>query len=258
MKILIIEDEIGAARRLSRILAEVLPQAQIVDIISSVEQALAFLKKENGALDLIMMDIHLSDGSAFDILEKVPITCPIIFTTAYDEYAMEAFKHNSIDYLLKPIKKESLEHAYEKLQRFQLPQSNQLDYQKLAKNILHAQDAHIKRFVIKYGGKIKTVEIAEVAYCYIQSKVTFLKTFDGRSYGTDYNLEELEEMLPKQRFFRFNRSCIVQVSAIDEMYRLSKSRIKLKLRPPADFEIIASTEKTSDFKKWLPQAERTQ
>lgn len=257
MRILIIEDEQSAARRLERIVKEVISDAHIIACLATVEETLSYWEKADSLPELILMDIHLADGSAFDILDQITINCPIIFTTAYDEYALQAFKHNSIDYLLKPIKKTELQLAVDKLRRLQGNQDRAIDYEKLAQHMLQDQQAEsINRFVIKYGGKIKMVELDEIAYFYIESKVTLLKTFSGRSYALDYNLEELDDLLPPQNFFRINRSCIVQVSAIEEMHRLSKSRIKLTLNPPANFEVIASSEKSSEFKKWLPRANK--
>ena len=246
MKTLIIEDEAAAVRRLSKLLQEINPSIEIVDDLDSIEATLNWL--ENHPLpDLIFMDIHLADGSSFEIFNHTKIEKPIIFITAYDQYAIQAFKVNAIDYLLKPIKKNELEQALKKYETLQ--QSWQLDYTKLAKAV--QGDDYNKRFLIRFGQQIRVVEFREAAYFYTQDKVTFIVTKQGKRYPIDYSLENLEEMADPRNFFRINRQFIINIEAIKEMYAYSKSRVKIDLQPPCEIPTVVSTDRSPVFKKWL-------
>lgn len=249
MKVLIIEDEPAAARRLQKMLTDFDEKIEVLEQLDGIESTIIWLSESHPKPDLIFMDIHLSDGSCFEIFKLIKIDSPIIFITAYDQYALDAFKVNAIDYLLKPIKEEDLQHALEKFEKFR-PGGN-LDYEALAKAIRQEQDNFQKRFLIRLGQSIKVVEISDVAYFYTQEKITFLTTKSGKRYPVDYSLEKLDTIADPKKFFRINRQFIVNIDAITEMYAYSKSRVKLKLDPTTDSDTIVSTERSPHFKKWL-------
>jgi DNA-binding LytR/AlgR family response regulator len=250
MKILIIEDDEAASHRLQKMITEALPNASILPPVVSVDSAVQWFTN-NTAPDLIFLDVHLADGQSFEIFKKVNVTSPVIFTTAYDQYALEAFKVNSIDYLLKPIKKEELKHAIDKFLHSGLPGNLDINFQKLI-SALHLQPANYKeRFVVKYGEHIKTIETNISAYFYTENKANFLVTKDNRRFPIDYNLDQLEELLDPKKFFRINRQFIIGFHAITEMFTYSKSRVLIKLNPPSKLETIVSSERSASFKSWL-------
>jgi len=249
MKILLIEDEEPAAKRLQKMLKELEPDAVVEDNIVSVSSAVKWFAA-NELPDLIISDIQLSDGLSFEIFKAVEISCPVIFTTAYDQYAIEAFKVNSIDYLLKPIKKEELENAITKYKKTKVAAPS-IDISQLLKSFVNPAAAYKQRFVVRYGEHIKTITIEEVAFFYTEDKVNFLTTKEGRRFTIDFNLDALEAMLDPKTFFRINRQYIISIQSIAEMFAYSKSRVLIKLNPPAKHETIVSTERSADFKLWL-------
>ena len=246
MKVLIIEDEAAAVRRLQKHLSEIDPNISIIGELDSIETSIHWLKN-NTLPDLIFLDIHLADGSSFEIFNHVAIHIPIIFTTAYDQYALEAFKLNAIDYILKPVKKVELEQAIGKYKKTQGTLS--VDYKALAQAF--QQQNYDKRFLIRFGQQMHIVEMREVAYFYTQDKITFLINKQGKRYPIEYSLEKLEEMVNPTLFFRINRQFIIHIDAIKEMYAYSKSRVKIDLNPPCSLETIVSTDRSPHFKKWL-------
>lgn len=246
MKILIIEDEAAAARRLLKMLGEIAPEAEVAETIDSIEQSLNWLVN-HPAPDLILMDIHLADGSSFEIFQHAEVRSPVVFITAYDQYALEAFKVHAVDYLLKPVKREELEQALKRVQRWK--QMEGISYEKLAQAM--QQGTWNKRFLIRLGQNFKVVDLKDAAYFYTENKITFLTTNAGKRYPLDYSLEKLEEMLPADQYFRINRQFIVGIGAIQEMYSVSKSRVKLNLLPACNLDTIVSTERSPVFKKWL-------
>ena len=246
MKTLIIEDESAAVRRLTKLIKEIDVNIEIVADIDSIEATLNWLEN-NPAPDLIFMDIHLADGSSFEIFNHIKINKPIIFTTAYDQYALQAFKVNTIDYLLKPIKKTELELALKKYLSWQ--KTSTFDYHLLLKEM--NPDKYNKRFLIRLGQQIRIIQFREAAYFYTQDKITFIVTKGGKRYPLDYSLEKLEEMADPHSFFRINRQFIINIEAIKEMHVYSKSRVKIDMEPPCDIEIIVSTDRSPMFKKWL-------
>jgi two-component system, LytTR family, response regulator LytT len=251
MTILIIEDEEPAYKRLLKMLKEVEPAATLLNQIVSVSSAVKWFK-ENDAPDLIISDIQLSDGISFEIFKQVDIKCPVIFTTAYDQYAIEAFKVNSIDYLLKPVKKDELEKAVSKFKTLTpAAASPAIDINKLLQSLQPAGTDYKKRFVVRYGEHIKTIDIEEVVYFYTEDKATFLCTKDARRFVVDFNLDTLDSILDPKVFFRINRQYIISIHSIAEMFAYSKSRVLIKLNPPAKHETIVSTERSADFKHWL-------
>ena len=248
MNVLIVEDEAAAARRLEKMILETSPAARIVDTLDSVEGTVGWLQ-QNPAPDLLFLDIQLADGSSFEIFEHIAPPCPIIFTTAFDEYAIQAFKVNAIDYLLKPIKQTELKQALDRYARLQQPE-------KIAAMLHLLQSSrpenYLRRMLIRLGNSIKLVDVNDAAYFYTQNKINFLVLLDsGKRLPVDYPLDKLETLLDPEKFFRINRQMIIQLKAIKEMYPFSKSRIKLDLEPPIDLDTIVSTERSAHFKKWL-------
>lgn len=251
MTILIIEDEEPAYKRLQKMLKEIEPDHVLLDQIVSVSSAVKWFG-ENDSPDLVISDIQLSDGISFNIFKQIEITCPIIFTTAYDQYAIEAFKVNSIDYLLKPVKKEELTNAVNKYKsRTTASKEPVVDINKLLLALQPAGADYKKRFVVKYGEHIKTIDTEEVVYFYTEDKATFLCTKDARRFVIDFNMDTLDSILDPKVFFRINRQYIISIHAIAEMFAYSKSRVLIKLNPPSKHETIVSAERSADFKHWL-------
>lgn len=248
LNILIVEDEPLAATRLKRLILEIEPAANIVEILDSVQSSVAWLQ-ENQA-DLIFLDIHLADGNSFSIFDQVDVTTPIIFSTAYDQYAIKAFKVNSVDYLLKPIEKEDLAASLAKYQSG-IPSPGEMDMGALMRAIKGKQEEHQKRFIVTAGDKIKSVEAADVAYFFGRQKYVFLVTRDGRRHIVDYTLGNLESLLNPEDFFRINRQFIINFSGISNMFTYSKSRIKVEMDPPTEIEAIVSIDKAKRFREWL-------
>ena len=251
MKYLIIEDEDPAAQRLQKLIGEVEPSFVMVAHLVSIKSSVKWLT-ENKHPDVMFMDIQLADGNSFEIFNVVKPQCPVIFTTAYDQYALQAFKVNSIDYLLKPIKKNELAEAIEKLKTLH-PQDHVKkfpDFENLLK-MIKGKEEFQKRILIRYADTIKAVDIKDVAYFYTENKINFLCTFDKKSYPIDFNLDQIEAMIDPAVFFRINRQFIVNVNAIKNMVSYSKSRVKLELNPPTEIETVVSTERSPNFKSWL-------
>jgi two-component system LytT family response regulator len=248
MDILIIEDEQAAARRLEKQILAIHTDANIIGKLDSIETSLDWLSS-HPMPDLILLDIHLADGASFEIFKHTEITCPIIFTTAYDQYAIQAFRVNAVDYLLKPIKPEELAGALDKVNSRQASHFQAMDYKKLSQAL--RVDAYSRRFLVKIGQSIKVIDVGEAAYFYTEDKITFVVIKEGKRYPVDYSLEKLEDMLDPRLFFRINRQIIVGLDAIKEMYAYSKSRVKIVLEPDAEFNAIVSTERSPNFKKWL-------
>lgn len=246
MKVLIIEDETRAANHLVRLLELNEPHIEIVDIIESVSEAISFLTNAP-VVDLIISDIQLADGLSFDIYEQVKIECPIIFTTAYDQYAIDAFNTNGIDYLLKPIEEKRLKQAFEKVQQFTPNQSMQLIQQMLLNK---SESQHKARFMVKAGDRIKTVAIEDIEAFYSQDKATFIFTENERSYAVDYSLDEIINLINPTNFFKVNRKFIVSIKACTNILAWSNSRLKLTISG-LDEPIIVAREKVQEFKKWL-------
>lgn len=249
MRILIIEDEQATANRLKKMVLDLQPDAEICDIIDSIESGVEWYRN-NEHPDLVLQDIQLSDGSSFKIFEEVKVNSPIIFITAYDEFAIQAFKLNSVDYLLKPVKKNELERSFEKFRKvFQKEKTPEFDYASLKKLISGKE--YQKRFVVRFGQTIKAIGVEDIAYFFTQTGGIFFKTFEDRTYPIDQSLDKLEPLLDPLVFFRINRQFIVNFNSIKEMYSYSKSRVKMELNPPCEFDIIASTDRSGSFKKWL-------
>ena len=254
MKILLIEDENAAARRLEKLLGEVAPEATVIGRLDSVEAAIGWFQT-NPQPDLILLDIHLADGSSFEIFEHVKVKSPVIFTTAFDEYALKAFKVNAVDYLLKPIKVNELAEAIDKYKRVFHAAAPAADYSGLLQTLRQQEGGqyYLRCMLIRFSNSFRLVDMGDAAYFYTKDKITFLLTRStSKRFPIDYPLDKLETLLDPATFFRINRQFIINVSANKEMHPYSKSRVKVDLEPPAaDFETIVSTERSSEFKKWL-------
>ncbi len=249
IKIVIIEDEAPAAKRLQKMILELLPEAEISDPLVSIKSAIEWFKN-NPAPDLIFADIHLSDGNSFEIFKQIKITAPIIFTTAFDQYALRAFKLNSVDYILKPVKKEELKNALDKFQSI-YQSAPPLDFQKLISSLQQTTSAYKERFVIRFGEYMKTIETSEIAYFYTENRANYAVVNDGKRYPVDNHLDELETLLDPKHYFRINRQFIISYHSITEMLTYSKARVLIKLSPANHLETIVSTERSAAFKSWL-------
>lgn len=248
IKALVVEDEVAAANRLVKMIKDVDPEITILDVTESIESTVKWLK-QNDEPDLLFLDIHLADGSSFKIFEQIELKCPVIFTTAYDQYAVQAFKLNSVDYLLKPLKREELAFS---IKKFKETKPKQLDIDSLINEIKKQHEPKWQqRFVVQYADKLKSIDVNEIAYFIAQEKSVFLVLKSGPSYAIDFTLEKLETILNPDHFFRINRKFIVGISSISTMHFYSKSRVKIDLSPKPDTEAIVSTERSSKFKEWL-------
>ena len=250
MRVLIVEDESMAAKRLTSLLLKLDPQIEILEQLDSVKTAVKWLS-ENEA-DLLFFDIQLADGLSFEILNQVNISTPIIFTTAFDEYAIKAFKVNSVDYLLKPIDPLELQNALDKFnQNFkqQSPQQPNMAMLEQAMKMLTRQ--YKERFVVKIGEHIHTVNVSEAAYFFSQDKATFLVAQDKKRYIIDYSLEDVEGLIDPQEFFRINRKYLISMRAVKDIVSYTNSRLRIILHQSDEMDAIVSREKVQDFKKWL-------
>jgi two-component system response regulator LytT len=258
MKVLIIEDEELAVKKLRKTLQSVDDTAEVVGVADSIRSSVNWLEN-NPAPDLILMDIELADGQSFEIFDKTDVKSTVIFTTSYDEYALKAFKVNSIDYLLKPVQKEDLEAAIEKYKNLKkvyggsdnnaAPMSVDSLVKELQQKLQPKE--YRKRFLVKHAQKLVSVEVEEIAYFYSDGRLNFFKTHDNKKYVVDYTMDELEEMLDPNQYFRISRSFYVSVNCIDQIHDYFGNRLLLNLKPAVDKESIVSREKVTDFKKWM-------
>jgi len=251
MNVLIIEDEPQAAQRLENLIVSLVPEARVLSRIDSVKRSVEWLKA-NAQPELIFMDIQLADGISFQIFEQVEVRSPVIFTTAYDAYALKAFKVNSIDYILKPVDKDELEKALIKFKGLTKNESNtKLILENIGQAVSMLTKRYKTRFMIKVGEHIKTVETDSILYFYSQEKTTFCHTTDNRNLILDFTLEQLEEMVDPARFFRVNRKYFVSSEAIQDIITYTNSRLRLVLKNSADNDIIVARERVMEFKDWL-------
>tara|TARA_B100000795_G_scaffold12237_1_gene8420 strand:- start:35 stop:790 length:756 start_codon:yes stop_codon:yes gene_type:complete len=250
MNVLIIEDEKPAARRLNRMLAVL--GIEVKQMLHSVEESLNWLQN-NKHPDLIFLDIQLSDGLSFEIFEEIELKSAIIFTTAYDEYALKAFKLNSIDYLLKPLDEDELKFAVDMFKDKQPKETNiQVDIDAIRKLLINPVDRKFKkRLTIKIGQHIKIVNIDAIECFYSENKSTYIHTSENRNYLLDNSLEGWQEELDPEQFFRVNRTFVVYINSIKDIIAYSNSRLKLILNSYNETEIIVSRERVKDFKKWI-------
>lgn len=253
MKTIIIEDEILAADRLADLIRSVEPEAIISDRFDSIQDSVEYFKS-GGNADLIFMDIQLADGKSFDIFNQVNVNAPVIFTTAYDQYALEAFKTNGIDYLLKPVQKEDLERAIKKYKGLTSADGTFGEKELTAlRNLLKTSSGGYKeRIMIKSGNKLQYKPVDSAAYFYADGKAVYMAVRgEGTRFLIDHTLEELEQILDPKHFFRISRKFLVNFNAIAELRGLVSSKLEIKLNQPCEHELVVSRERAADLKAWL-------
>lgn len=249
IRTLIIEDEDAAASRLEKLLQRIEPELRIIGRLDSVQASVTWFQT-NPPPDLLMLDIQLGDGLSFEIFRKVKVDSFVIFTTAYDDYAIKAFELNSIDYLLKPVDEEKLKFSLEKFHKLR-PSSPGIDIEKIVSMIESRKSQYKKRFVVSIADKIKMIETRDVAYFYSLDKNTFLCTLENLHYPLDFSLDHLETMLDPETFFRVNRQYIINYTSISKLFTFSKSRIRIDTTPPIRDGLMVSSSRTPEFRKWL-------
>lgn len=247
MRTLVIEDEIPAARRLSKMVTAARPKAQILDTLDSVEASVRWLRTFQMP-DLIFMDIQIADGLSFDIFKEVEITAPVVFTTAFDQYAVQAFKVSAVDYLLKPIDPKDLEFALQKIDNQRFKQSP-LDIEALSR--LMRKDSYKDRFLVKSGQQLTYLPTTDIAYFRSSDGLTQAHTFSARKYFVEHTLEELEALLDPRTYFRVSRGLTVGLASIQKIHPHLNGRLKLELNPMAPEEVFVSRERAGEFKVWL-------
>lgn len=244
---LIVEDERLAYEELCRMMRKLRPDYELTGWADSVASAVSCLKE--GGIDLIIVDIRLSDGLSFEIFEQCPVEIPVIFTTAYDEYALDAFRVNSIDYLLKPIAEEDLAAALDKYERRCGLVSSSKKYHDLETSFLSGSKK--SRFLVSVGDTFRYVSTTDIAFFYSEDKYTYLHLFDGHRYIIDYPLDRLEQMLEPSTFFRVSRGCIANIHSINKVSKYFPGRLLLKFKPECPHEVIVSRSRAGDFLRWM-------
>jgi len=250
MKVLIVEDEIPAANRLSKLLQQADEEIVITQKADSVESAVQYLQS-SPALDLIFMDIQLADGLSFDIFEQVQVRTPVVFTTAFDQYTLKAFKVNSIDYLLKPIDEKELEKALNKY--YDLHQNNKPDFSDKMMKLMQEMNLvkYKERLLIKRGQQLSYLKTEQTAYCFADGKLCYAVDFNGSKYLLENNLGQLEEQLQPSTFYRINRHLLVNIEAVKKVHTWLGGRLKLEIAPATTAETVVSRERVNGFKEWL-------
>lgn len=250
MQVLIIEDETPAANRLAKLLQHLDDDISIVNKLDSIESSVKFLKTSK-AIDLIFMDIQLADGLSFDIFQQTNITTPVIFTTAFDQYTLKAFKVNSIDYLLKPIDEKELEKAVEKYRQL-YDRKNNVSSENIQKLLLELNFSKYKeRLLIKRGQQLSYLKTKSTAYCFADGKLCYAVDFNGNKYLLENNLSDLEEQLQPNIFFRINRHLLINIEAVKKVHVWLGGRLKLEIMPATNVETVVSRERVNGFKEWL-------
>ena len=249
MNIVIIEDELRTAKSLENIILDLRPNAKIIGQYQSIESSVEALA---GAIrpDLIFMDIQLADGLSFEVLKLTELSCPVIFTTAFDEYAIQAFKYNSVDYLLKPVEPEELEAAISKLENtVQPPRPQYILIEELMEQI--RPKPYRTRFLLPYRDEYLKIDIADIAFFYSHTAITHARLFNGKQMVIPHTLETLEQELEPRDFFRVNRQYIVHAGAIDKVHNFFNGKLKLEVKNSPDHEVLVSRTKAASFKTWL-------
>ena len=254
INILIIEDEIPAQISLTRMIEKHCANSRIVATLNSVRSSIKWIEENPEGADVIFMDVELSDGVCFEIFNKVNINTQVIITTAYDNYAVNAFRNNCTDYLLKPIVEEDLIRAWERCME-RMEQHNNANLETLIDMVskvgIPKDKEYKKRFIVKTGDKILIIPVEDIAYCYSEDKSTYAISYSGNRRLLDYSLDMIQEMLDPKLFYRISRSCIVSINAIENISKHLGTRLRLQLRPHTDEEIVVSRSRTSDFLEWL-------
>lgn len=251
MKVLIVEDETPAANRLAKLLQQNCDGAEVVNKVDSVEAAVQYFNAQP-APDLVFMDIQLADGLSFDIFEQVQVKTPVIFTTAFDQYTLRAFKVNSIDYLLKPIDEAELQQALEKY--YSLYQTKQpVNFSEKMMQLMQEMNLvkYKERLLIKRGQQLSYLKTEKTAYCYADGKLCFAVDFDGNKFLLENNLSQLEEQLQPDTFYRINRHLLVNIEAVKKVHTWLGGRLKVEVLPATTAETIVSRERVNGFKEWL-------
>lgn len=250
IKVVVVEDEAFASRRIVRLLEE--NGVEVISVIASVEEGIEWFEN-NTAPDLVVSDIQLGDGLSFSIYQAINLQCHIIFTTAYNQYALNAFKHNSVDYLLKPIDEEDLKKSIEKFKNyFQHQENKELDLSAL-KQALFPDKQYKKRFLVKVGQFLKPVDITDVECIYSEHKLTYFHLTNGKNIPVDDTLEKLGEEIDPSLFFRVNRKYLIAKQSVSEIVAYSNSRLKILLNSYRSEEIIVAREKVKQFKNWMTE-----
>jgi DNA-binding LytR/AlgR family response regulator len=249
IRTLIVEDEQPAARRLQNLLRELDRDIEIAGVTDTVEGTVNWLSN-NPPPDLIMLDIQLGDGLSFSIFTRIKVDSYIIFTTAYDEYAIKAFELNSIGYLLKPVDSHKLGEALRKFRKLG-EKSKNIDLAHLLKSIEEKKEQYKKRFIVNVASRIRIIDTSSIAYFYSMEKSSFICTFDNRHYPVEFSLDTVERMVDKEHYFRVNRAFLINLKAIAKIDIMSKSRIKLTVDPPFSGEVMVSGPKSPEFRVWL-------
>ena len=251
MKVVIIEDEHLSAQRLQSMLKKYDETIDVLAEIPSVAEALQWFK-DNADPDLVFMDIHLEDGQSFSIFDQINLDVPVIFTTAFDEYTIKAFKVNSVDYLMKPLNYDELVKAIEKFKRLNAEkEASGQSIEQLIQSLQKREPEYRSRFLVSIGSRLMTVDVDEIQYFYSADKITFLVTRDNHRYPIDFSLDKLAMLLNPKDFYRINRQMMVKLSAIENIHVYSKGRIKLDLSPAMKEEVFVSLDKVVEFKEWL-------
>jgi DNA-binding LytR/AlgR family response regulator len=250
MRVIIIEDEIPAVNRLTKMLQSIGDEMEVVKKLDSVESSIRFLQSAEN-IDLIFMDIQLADGLSFDILQQTEVKAPVIFTTAFDQYALKAFKVNSIDYLLKPIDENELQQAVDKYRLLYNKKENGFSAKIL--KLVHEMDAtrYKERLLIKKGQQLSYLKTEATAYCYADGKLCYAVDFSKKKYLLESNLSQLEEHLQPNKFYRVNRHLLINIEAVSKVHTWMGGRLKLELLPSPDTDTVVSRERVNGFKEWL-------
>jgi DNA-binding LytR/AlgR family response regulator len=250
IQLLIVEDEAPTARRLAKMLTQLMPDGQVAATLQSVRDTVAWLSA-NPQPSLAFFDIQLADGISFEVFEQVKVNFPVIFTTAFNDYAIKAFKVNSIDYLLKPVKEEELKAAIDKFRSTTQVGSLELSADAIARAISMLTNTYKSRFMVKIGEHIRMIPIEEVALFYSSEKSTYIRTLKGRDYDIDLTLDQVMIQVNPTIFFRVSRKYIISLHAITDIIAYSGSRLKVKLTIPTNDDVLVSRERVNDFKAWL-------
>lgn len=251
MRVVIVEDEYLAADMLEKMIIKYDPEIQILKKLNSVESAILWFKNNN-IPDLIFLDIQLTDGTSFDIIKEVELNCPVIFTTAYDQYALEAFQLQSIDYLIKPISQQKLDNSIEKFKKMKGSLSSKgLDYKQLLSAAQQIEKGYKSRFLVKSGSVLKSINVNDIAYFYSEDKLSFLKTRANHRFIISETLDELEVQLNPSDFFRINRQYIVNFEVIQKVHSHFNGRLKIDFTPPPEEAIYISNRRVTPFKEWM-------
>lgn len=250
IRYLVVEDEQPAARRLIRMIGEMRPDWTLVAQVDSIEDATAVLTQQP-APDLAFLDVQLADGLSFDIFQRIEVPCPVVFTTAYDNYAIKAFRVNGLDYLLKPVEPEGLQQSIERFEESRKKPVQSEDLRELIASISRERRDYRRRFLVKTAGRLAFVQVEDMAYCFSEEGSTFITTRKNDRYLIESTIEEIEQELSPEKFFRINRAMIISMDAIHRIEPHFSSRLQLMVQPTFDEEVFVSRQRAAAFKAWL-------